>query len=220
TIDSLHRRLNIGYKASRDIARFAKPLRYGYNDKSSQWINPIKDTIGQNNQVNEKINRTLNHAYDSLLSLKDSVVNFYNLTFTENHKKQLKDLKGLKRSSMKNLNEEEDYMVAAVDLIANYSVMISVYDSIIKIDQQRLPELERYIGWNKKTIKQLKREIKLEYKRFHIHNWHYRHYNIFYKRQANSLKRLVTNRITTTKQEIRYLKEKIKERDRLLKQSE
>lgn len=215
--DSLHPILNQGYQVILEISKFIKPYRFYYNEYSKPWIDSIKNTIGENYIINFDLNKRLIGAYDSLFILNDSLINFYDLTFTDSYLLQLKNLKGLKKSSMQDMDEDADYLKYSTEIVANYQRMIFIYDSIIKINQKRLPELKSYADWNKKIIKQLRREIKLEYKRFHLLNRQYRRWFTFYKNQALYLKRVVEKREVAVKQEINYLNKQIKIRESKLK---
>ena len=217
-IDSLHTDLLKGYKVTHAIAEKIAPYRYGYNEYSRKFIDPIKDTIGTTFIYNQNMDATLNQFYDSLLVVKDSISNYYD-TYTNKYVQKLKDLNGLKRVSMSDLNEDEDYRNNLTDLISNYQIIIDNYDSVIHIDQQRLPEIVSYLKPIKKTIRELKWEIKLEYKRYHILNRHYRHMHYFYKWQAYYLKKEAINRVRVCKEEIAYLERKIKIRDAELKKT-
>ena len=217
TKDTTHIELEEGYNLSRLIAKGIKPWRFYYNEYTAPWIDSVKNSIGENYLINEQRNQIILETYDSLLLLKDSIVNFYDLTFIHYYHKQLKSLKGLKKSSLNDMNEEQDYDSTANSLKANYQKIISVYDSTIEIHKERLPELNKYIKLNKLIVKHLKREKKIEYKRFRHLARHYRKIHIFYKRQGKYLKRMVTKRLRTVKQEITYLKKQIKIREAKLK---
>ena len=215
----LHHQLNQGYQINIGISKFIKPYRFIYNGYNRHWIDSIKNMIGENYIINTELNNSLLCAYDSLFILSDSVINFFNINFSNNYLLQLKYLEGLKKSSIQDMNEDEDYLKTSTDLIYNYQTIINVYDSIIKMNQERLPELESYIRSNKKIIKQLKGEIKLEYKRFHFLKRRYRKWYIFYKNQALYLQRGVVKREVSVKQKINYLNKQIKIRESKLKKN-
>jgi hypothetical protein len=217
TKEELHKELLKGYEYSREICKIIYPYRYNYSEYNKSWIDSVKDVIGHSYEWNKEINGSILQAYDSLIALNDSIANFYNFRFTDNYQQQLKKLKNLKRLNINDMAEDSSYYKVSMDLIANYQFMVEVYDTISQINKLRQSELKDYILWNKKIVKQLKREIRLEYKRFHLMNRHYRKWYIFYKNQAARLKKEVTNREFLVKQEIRYLKEQIKIRDAKLK---
>lgn len=220
TKEELHKELLKGYEYSREICKIISPYRYYYNEYNKIWIDSVKDVIGQSYEWNKEINDSVLVAYDSLIALNDSIANFYNFRFTDNYQQQLKKLKNLKRLNITDMDEDSGYYKVSMDLIANYQKMIEVYDTISQINKLRQSELKDYIRWNKKIVKQLKREVRLEYKRFHLMNRIYRKWYIFYKNQAAYLKKEVINREYVVKQEIRYLKEQIKIRDAKLKSQE
>ena len=145
--------------------------------------------------------------------IRDSLMNHVE-TIIEYQLSKLKSLERLKRSSVTDLQEDEFYLETTLLLAQNDAVIANYYDSSSEANKSRIKELKLYKRPLTQTIKQLKKEIKIEYKRYTIYaNWH-KHLYRFYRRQADVLKLRSKKAIRSCTHRLSDLTTQIKERDK------
>jgi hypothetical protein len=199
--------------ATEFLAFIAKDRRFSYNEYSRSYLDPLKDTIGLTKYQNQLQYDSICDQYDSIAMIRDSLMNHVE-TIIEYQLSKLKSLERLKRSSVTDLQEDEFYLETTLLLAQNYAVIANYYDSSSEANKSRIKELKLYKRPLTQTIKQLKKEIKIEYKRYTIYaSWH-KHLYRFYRRQADVLKLRSKKAIRSCTHRLSDLTTQIKERDK------
>jgi hypothetical protein len=212
-MDKQHVELIRALYATEFLAFIAKDRRFSYNEYSRSYLDPLKDTIGLTKYQNQLQYDSICDQYDSIAMIRDSLMNHVE-TIIEYQLSKLKSLERLKRSSVTDLQEDEFYLETTLLLAQNYAVIANYYDSSSEANKSRIKELKLYKRPLTQTIKQLKKEIKIEYKRYTIYaSWH-KHLYRFYRRQADVLKLRSKKAIRSCTHRLSDLTTQIKERDK------
>ena len=210
-----HPVLRSNFYRTRDLSFNAKENRFNYDEYSRVFLDPLKQAIGNTADTNHKQFDLLNTQFDNIINNRLNIIAHHD-SISNLLKAKLKLFKKLKKNNVNDLNEDLLYVESLNKLVEKCVQSIVLYDSLIRQNKLQLQQLEEYNKPLNKTIRLLKKEIKIEYKRYRFKNSIYQHLYIKYKRQADGLRLTSKKGKRYCAKRVSYLEKQIAKRDKEL----